>query len=241
MKMALYSDLVPWYHLVDPAEDHLEEANAFEAAFTRGAAVRPATLLELGSGAGHNALHLKRRFACTLSDVSPQMLARSEALNPECEHLHGDMRAIRLGRTFDTVLVHDAVVYMTTEEDLRAAARTAYLHTTPGGRAVFAPDCYRETFRETSEVISGDDGTRALRCVAWTWDPDPGDSTANVEFAFLLREGTNITAVHDRHVEGLFSHETWTRVLTSAGYTVEMMPRPIGNGEFDDVFLCRRG
>jgi len=240
MKMALYSDLVPWYHLVDPAEDHLEEADAFEQAFTEGAVAPPATLLELGSGAGHNALHMKRRFQCTLTDVSPQMLARSQALNPECEHLPGDMRTIRLGRTFDTVLVHDAVVYMTSEQDLLAAARTAFVHTAPGGRAIFAPDCVRETFRETSEVISGDDGTRALRCVAWTWDPDPRDSTANVEFAFLLREAKEVTAVHDRHVEGLFSRRTWQHVLGSAGYIVETMHRPIGDGEFDDVFLCRR-
>ncbi len=240
MKMALYSDLVPWYHLVDPAEDHRDEADAFEAAFTRGAVVPPATLLELGSGAGHNALHMKRRFQCTLTDLSPQMLARSQGLNPECEHVPGDMRTIRLGRTFDTVLVHDAIVYMTSEEDLLAAARTAFVHTAPGGRAVFAPDCVRETFRETSEVISGDDGTRAMRCVAWTWDPDPRDCTANVEFAFLLREGTTVTAVHDRHVEGLFTRATWKRVLASAGYTVATMHRPIGDGEFDDVFLCTR-
>ncbi len=241
MKMALYSDLVPWYHLVDPAEDHLEEADAFEVAFTRGAVRPPSTLLELGSGAGHNALHMKRRFRCTLTDLSPQMLARSQALNPECEHLHADMRTVRLGRTFDTVLVHDAVCYMTTEEDLLAAARSAFVHTAPGGRAIFAPDCVRETFRESSEVISGDDGTRALRCVAWTWDPDPRDSTANVEFAFLLREGTSVSAVHDRHVEGLFSRRTWERILASAGYSVEAMHRPIGDGEFDDVFLCLRG
>ncbi|MDQ3487005.1 MAG: class I SAM-dependent methyltransferase [Acidobacteriota bacterium] len=240
MKMALYADLVPWYHLVDPAEDHLDEADAFEDAFTRGAVRPPSTLLELGSGAGHNALHMKRRFKCTLTDLSPQMLARSQALNPECEHRHDDMRTVRLGRTFDTVLVHDAVCYMTTEEDLLAAASTAFVHTTPGGRAIFAPDCVSETFRESSEVIAGDDGTRALRCVAWTWDPDPRDSTANVEFAFLLREGTNVSAVHDRHVEGLFSRDTWERVLASTGYSVETMHRPIGDGEFDDVFLCRR-
>jgi len=240
MKTALYSDLVPWYHLVDPAEDHLEEADAFEEAFTRGATLAPATLLELGAGAGHNAVHMKRRFRCTLTDVSPQMMARSAALNPECEHLHGDMRTIRLGRTFDTVLVHDAVVYMASEEDLLAAAQTAFVHTTPGGRAIFAPDCVRETFRETSEVLSGDDGTRALRCVAWTWDPDPRDSTANVEFAFLLREGKTVTAVHDRHIEGLFSRRTWEHVLASVGYTVATMHRPIGDGEVDDVFLCKR-
>ena len=49
-----------------------------------------------------------------------------------------------------------------------------------------------------------------------------------------------MTAVHDRHVEGLFSRRTWERVLASAGYTVATTHRPIGDGEFDDVFLCKR-
>ena len=31
-------------------------------------------MLDLGSGAGHNAVHLKSRFACTLVDLAPAML-----------------------------------------------------------------------------------------------------------------------------------------------------------------------
>jgi len=50
------------------------------------------TVLELGSGAGHNALHLKPHARCTLTDVSEEMLGLSRELNPECEHLLGDMR-----------------------------------------------------------------------------------------------------------------------------------------------------
>ena len=33
------------------------------------------TLLELGSGGGNNASHLKARFECTLTDLSPDVLA----------------------------------------------------------------------------------------------------------------------------------------------------------------------
>ena len=72
--------------------------------------MRPGTLLELGSGGGNNASHLKARFNCTLTDISPDMLALSRTLNPECEHLEGDMRTLRLGRTFDVVFIHDAIV-----------------------------------------------------------------------------------------------------------------------------------
>lgn len=235
----LYTDLVRWYRLVDPVADHLDEAAAYEAAFL-GAAPHAETLLDLGSGAGHNAFHLKRRYRCTLTDLSGGMLALSRELNPDCEHLHGDMRSLRLDRTFDVVLVHDAVMYMTTEEDLRAAVATAFAHTKPGGAALFAPDFVRETFRENTEELQGNEGERALRCLAWTWDPEPADSTYRVDYAFLLRDRGILNVVHDQHVEGLFSRRTWQRVLTSAGFGVETVQRPIGDDAVDEVFLCRR-
>ena len=40
-------------------------------------------------------------------------------------HHVGDLRSVRLGETFDAVLVHDAIDYMTTEVELRAAFETA--------------------------------------------------------------------------------------------------------------------
>ena len=80
------------------------------------------------------------------------MLELSRGLNPGCEHLLGDMRTLRLGRTFDAVLIHDAVMYMTSEADLRAALETAFVHLRPGGAAVVAPDCVRETFRPSDRA-----------------------------------------------------------------------------------------
>jgi trans-aconitate methyltransferase len=240
MQPLLYGELVPWYHLVDPPEDHEDEARCFQAAFERVVSPRAETLLELGAGAGNTARFLKQRFRCTLTDLSTDMLALSREQNPDCEHVVADMRTLRLERTFDAVLVHDAIMYMLTEEDLLAAARTAFVHTRPGGAAVFAPDCYRETFEDDTETVTGDDGDRSLRGLMWSWDPHPEDTTFVTEYAFLLRQGDTVRAVHDRHVEGLFSRDTWRRVLTEAGFRVETLQRPIGDGAFDDVFLCRR-
>ncbi len=115
--MRLYGDLAPWFHLLTAPEDYAGEAARFQALMLEEAP-NARTLLELGSGGGNNASHLKQRFACTLADLSPQMLTLSRELNPDCEHVLGDMRTLRLGRTFDVVFVHDAVAYMTTEEML---------------------------------------------------------------------------------------------------------------------------
>jgi trans-aconitate methyltransferase len=224
---------------VDPVEDHADEAAAYLSGFERVLGDAPATLLELGAGGGHNACFMKQRYACTLTDSSPGMLALSRELNPECEHILGDMRTLRLDRTFHAVFVHDAVMYLTSEADLAAAVRTAFLHTAPGGAAIFAPDFVRESLREMTETIEGKDGDRELRCLAWTWDPDPADTTYVVDYAYLLRERNDVRAVHDRHVEGIFPRQTWMKILVEAGYDVEPIARPFDDYVTDEIFLCR--
>jgi len=87
----------------------------------------------------------------TLVDLSEEMLKVSRRLNPECDHHQGDMRTVRLGRTFDAVFVHDAVDYMTGEADLRQAIETAFVHCRPGGIAVFVPDSTAETLEATCD------------------------------------------------------------------------------------------
>src|SRR5215470_2973312 len=141
----LYSDLAAWWPLISPPEEYAEEA-AF-AARLLGQTARPdREVLELGSGGGHSASHLRPRFTMTLVDASPGMLAVSRQLNPDCAHVEGDMRTIRLGRAFDAVFVHDAVDYMTSETDLRQVIQTAFAHCRPGGIAVFMPDHTAENF-----------------------------------------------------------------------------------------------
>ena len=201
------------------------------------------TLLELGSGGGNNASHLKREFRLTLVDRSPGMLEVSRALNPECEHVDDDMRTVRLGRQFDGIFVHDAVCYLTSEADLRSAIETAVIHCRAGGAALFAPDHVREGFRPSTDHGGEDGETRSLRYLAWTWDPDPSDTTYLVDFAYLLREGDGSVRVeHDRHVEGLFARAHWLRLLSEAGFEPTVVPfeqsEPITCGY--DVFVGRK-
>ena len=101
-------DLAAWWPLISPPEDYAGEAGYF-AGLLRSAPAPVRDVLELGSGGGSNALHLKASFAMTLVDLSAEMLAVSRLLNPECEHRQGDMRTLRLGRTFDAVFVPDRI------------------------------------------------------------------------------------------------------------------------------------
>lgn len=217
--LRFYGELAEWWPLVSPAAEYEEEA-AFAATLLASAAIPVREVLELGSGGGSNAAHLKGRFALTLVDLSPEMLEVSRRLNPECEHRCGDMRTIRLGRTFDAVFVHDAVDYMTTAADLRLAVGTAFAHCRPGGVAVLMPDCTRETF-EPSTDHGGTDGAggRGARYLEWSWDPDPDDGWALTEYAFLLRgPDGRVRTVHETHRLGLFGADDWLQVLAGAGF-----------------------
>jgi SAM-dependent methyltransferase len=219
----MYTDLAPWFHLLTAPEDYAEEEEFYRGLILEASSTPPRTLLELGSGGGNMASHYKRYFQSTLIELSEAMLELSRGLNPECEHIQGDMRSVRLGRQFDAVFVHDAVMYMTTLDDLRLAIETAYFHCRPGGVAVFAPDHVRETFASSTDCGGHDGEGKALRYLEWSWDPDSTDTTYIVDYAYLLREdGQPVRTVYDRHIEGLFGREDWLRLLEETGFRAEV-------------------
>lgn len=242
MPTRLYEDLATWWHLLSPAEEYAEEAAFYARTFRETSRERLSTLLELGSGGGNNASHLKKHFDVTLVDISAPMVAESRRLNPELEHHVGDMRSVRLGRSFDAVFVHDALAFMATREDLRRAMETAYTHCRPGGVALFAPDHVTENFAEATDCGGSSDGTRGIRYLEWTSDPDPDDEQITVDYAYVIKDGSgSVELIHDRHIEGLFSRDTWLGLLTDVGFYPNVVPFRHTEYAGDlEVFACVR-
>lgn len=237
-----YNELAEWWPLISPPEEYAEESD-FVGSLLRRASIPLRDMLELGSGGGHVASHLKANFKMTLVDLSEQMLDVSRRLNPECVHLQGDMRTIRLDSQFDAVLVYDAVDYMTTETDLLAAIKTALVHCKPGGVALFVPDHITENL-ELGTDHGGQDALdgRGVRYLEWSTDPDPFDTSITTDYVFLLRESDGTTrVVHERHETGLFNRETWLRLLTTAGFEAEAVVEETSEDRIPrELFLGRR-
>lgn len=241
----LYGELASWWPLFSAPAEYAEYAARYQKVLIEACDQPPRTLLELGCGGGSNAAHLKARFEITLVDRSPEMLNVCRALNPECNHVEGDLRVVRLGRQFDVVFIQDAIAHMTTVQDLRSAMETAFAHCRSGGAALFAPDYIRETFRSSTRHGGHDDEVRSLRYLEWTWDPDPLDTTYTVDLAYLLRERSGSVRVEqDRLVLGLFARADWLRLLTEVGFRPRVIPLECSVLEADacEVFVgCKPG
>lgn len=245
--MKLYEELAEWWPLVSDPEGYAEEAGEYVRLLRAGATGPLKEVLELGSGGGNNASHLKREFSLTLVEPSERMREVSRALNPECVHLPGDMRTVRLGRVFDGVFVHDAVAYMTTEADLRAALETVASHLRPGGVAVVAPDDTLETFEpgcilEGGDEPAGPDGrSRSVRFMEWTLPLEPGATCVDVHYSLLLKERDgSVRSVHEKHPCGVFPRATWLRLFQQVGLDARLEPRTIEGTEYDTFVALKR-
>jgi SAM-dependent methyltransferase len=218
----LYTELAAWWPLLSAPDDYAEEADWIMQQLVAALGRPPAEILELGSGGGNTASHLARSSRMTLVELQPEMLDVSKRLNPSATHEQGDMRAVRLGRTFEAVLIHDAITYMTSEDELVAALSTARTHLRSGGVLIVLPDAVTETFESGCES-GGHDGSdgrgRGLRYLEWTHAPRENEKTHAVDYAIILREADGSTCVvHDHHVLGLFPRSAWHEAFIRAGF-----------------------
>jgi hypothetical protein len=182
MSHRLYSDLAAWWPLFAPASYYEEQAGYIAARREELCPAKPRRVVELGSGRGSMAFHLRKRADLTLVEPQDAMLDVCRRLNPGADHVKGDMRSTRLNRLSHAVIIHDAINYMTQVNDLIAALTTAGAHLRAGGLAMIFPDDTEETFAPSTHTGGQNDPDtgRGLRYLSWNHPVI--DSRYTVEF-----------------------------------------------------------
>lgn len=232
----LYSDLVALWPLVSPPESYPEEVETFRTRFRRHGVSDGARVLHLGCGGGSIDYHLKRFYQVTGVDISEGMLAHARRLNPEVRYHIGDIRTHRLDEVFDAVLVHDAISYMTSEEELAAVYRTAAAHLHVGGVMVALPEELRSRVAQNrSHVETHTDGDRTVTIIELDHDPDPSDHSFENVFVFLIREGADLHVEVDRHINGVFELDEFVAAIEAAGFDASVDPWELSDWEPDEV------
>ncbi|GLZ77982.1 methyltransferase [Actinorhabdospora filicis] len=165
-----------------------------------------ASILELGSGAGRLTRDLVALgHPVTAVDESPEMLAHVR----DAETHLGDIAVLRLGRTFDVVLLASFLVN-TYREDLRAAMlATCRAHVAPGGCVLIQRHLPSYFAVSTSERYGVRISTLAVD------HPEPGVVAATLEYRIGEKVWTH------SFQERLLSEVELEECLAEAGLAVD--------------------
>jgi len=218
----LYKDLAWLWPTLSPPEEYTEEAEFLTDLIKSYMDYPPKTMLHLGCGGGHIDKTFKKYFEITGVDKSEHMLDLAEKLNPENRYILRDMRNMRLDDKFDVVLLYDGVNYMTTENDLKASFKIAYDHLRKDGILLTVVEETPDTFQQNkTKVQHRANNNIELTYIENWYDPDPGDTTYETTFVYLIRKDKRLSVETDLHICGMFEIEVWERLLKEARF----MPR----------------
>jgi SAM-dependent methyltransferase len=208
--MSVFGAYSRYYNLLYKDKDYVGEAEYLHNLISMhkpGAA----SILNLGCGTGRHDLMLARMgYEVTGIDQSEEMLAIANSqlstLNPQPPLLtfqQGDIRTVRLDKTFDvvTALFH-VMSYQAANDDLQAAFATARAHLKPGGIFVF--DCWYGP-----AVLSDRPAVRVKRLedeaifVTRLAEPvmHPNDNSVDVNYQVIIRDkvSSEVEEVRETH------------------------------------------
>lgn len=234
----IYDDLAYLMPLLGPPQQYAAGAAQWKEILREKLGPGRHPILELGVGGGSNLSHLTADFQATAVDLSAKMLAVCRRLNPGVELHQGDMRTVRLGQKFSAVLIHDAISYMQTEADLRAAFATAAAHLDSGGVFITRLDYSIENFHSPQiDHFSHTYEDLQLTYIGFTYQPDPKDTKIVSLIFYLMQRQADLQIEFDRHQLGLFHRQDWFDWMGEAGFQVEERTMSTGEGQTQSLLV----
>jgi len=250
--MKVFADYARYYDLIYRDKDYRGEAE-YTHNLIRKHGIVGDTVLNLGCGSGRHDRYLAENgYKITGVDISEEMLIFAKEKIPEkvcLNYVKGDVRHIRLGKTFDIVIsLFHVMSYQVSDEDLLASFATASAHVKPGG--VFIFDCWYGpgvlTDRPTVRIKEQEDEYIAITRIA---QPvmHPNLNVVDVEYLFFVKEKSkgHINEIRETHrMRYLFQPEV-RRLLSDKGFTVETCEEWLTGAEpcfstWNVVFVCRK-
>ncbi len=217
----LYCELYYLVTLLSPPEEYAEEAAHWKSVLKEHLKDGQ-PILEYGVGGGFNMSHLKKDFDMTAIDISSEMLDVCRLLNPEVGLHLGDMRDFKMDKKFDAVLIHDAVSYLLSEDDIYKTFKNAYHHLNKDGVLIISPDYYKDSFigPKVSHVTRRKNSIE-LTYVEYCYDPEPDDSTIETLMTYYIKKDNKLEIEFDKHTTGLFYKSVWLSSMEKCGFRVE--------------------
>lgn len=216
--MFMYNELASLWHLISPPSFYADDALRIIRVVRENVPGPERNVLILGGGGGSLTVWLKEVFDITIVDKSRAMLDVSRDINPECEHVRGDMRRLRLRSRYDAVVLPDAVSHMSSPRDVRAALRTAHHHCRVGGVAIVMPETFSDTFHPQEQVRRFFRGNCGLYLRRVTMPDEKDPHRYEGDYRIRIRVGDDVQHCHEVHTYGLYSQDEWVALMKDTGF-----------------------
>lgn len=231
MKNPVFGNYARYYNLLYQDKDYATESNYIHELIQRhcqGAV----TVLNLGCGTGNHDFELAGfGYEVTGIDMSEEMLAAADARRtadnatfPLPSFHKGDIRTVRLDKSFDVVLsLFHVMSYQTTNVDIQAAIATVREHLVPGGIFIF--DCwYGPAVLSDPPVVRvkrlEDEVVRVVRIAEPVMHPN--DNVVDVNYQVMITDkstGTVEQLMETHRMRYLFTPEL-ELLLRGAGFSI---------------------
>jgi SAM-dependent methyltransferase len=217
-------------------KDYAAEAATIER-IVRERSPQARTLLDVACGTGKHLEQLHTTFECEGVDLDEGLLAVARERVPDIPLHEGDMRDVRLGRTFDVVTcLFSAIGFVGSLDELEAAARTLAAHLAPGGVLLVEPWFEpHEWVPNRPHVLSADLPGLALARV--TLSGLRGERLSTTEMHYVVATPEGVEEWTEEHELYLFTHDELRAAFEHAGLTAELDAEGlIGRG----LWICSR-
>lgn len=210
----IFNQYAKYYDLLYADKDYAAEAEYVVGLHEDLSGGNSLSILELGCGTGRHAQEFSKMGATVTGvDLSEAMVQRAnaESLSQDSfknNFLVGDVRAIRLGQTFDAVIsLFHVASYQTQNQDLLSMFKTADIHLKSGGLFIFdfwyGPGVLNDPPVVRIKRLSGD-GISVLRIT----EPEifENENTVAVNFTIQVRPSLSggFEEFHERHLMRYF-------------------------------------
>jgi SAM-dependent methyltransferase len=137
--MSVFKEYSHYYNLLYKDKNYVGEADYIDSLIQKHSLTHSHTVLNLGCGTGkHDNLLAEKGYKMTGVDFSTDMLDIARDNYPNIDFHEGDIRTLKLNKTFDVVLsLFHVISYQTLNKDIYDAFLTAKQHLKVGGIFIF--------------------------------------------------------------------------------------------------------
>jgi len=233
MTESVFQEYARYYNLLYRDKDYRGETDFIHNIISRTVPEARA-ILDLGCGAGEHARFFSQKgFVVQGVDCSAAMLrvARAKPVPENVSFSEGDIRRLRLNRTFDVVVaLFHVVCYQTTNDDLWKTIQTAYRHLSPGGVFIFdfwyGPAVLTEGPAVRIKRVN-DPAYDIIRIAEPRLNPEQNTVTVNYQLFVKDKQENSLREITESHLIRYLFRPELVFMLTQAGFrTVDWLTFP---------------